>query len=390
MSAIVTNAESSIGLAVIRSLGRNNVDATVASCEEHAISFHSKYCKEKIIYPQISNKNKFIKSLEVIVKKGNYDVLFPIREDIIPIISYHRDRFKKYTKIPLVEHEKLNIAFDKSETLKIAMQNNIPHPKTYFVESVKEVKKIGNKLEYPVVIKPRISSGSKGLYYVTSPKELVNRYAEISKEHKNPIIQECISLNGEAYGVEALFNKDSKPRATFVHKRIRQYPITGGPSTLRESIKNEEVEKLGIKLLKALGWYGVAMVEFKIDPRDNKPKLMEINPRFWGSLPLSIASGVDFPYLLYRMALDGDIKKVSNYKIGVKSRLLFADMRYFGSIIQDDYTHLGIEKPDRFKTFLEFMKFYERDLHYDILSFDDFDPFMSEIKRILMRKVKNR
>ena len=243
MSAIVTNAESSIGLTVVRSLGRSNIDVTGASNETDALSFYSKYCKEKIIYPRVINKNEFIKFLENTLKKETHDVLLPIREDIISVISYHRDKFK-HIHIPLTEHEKLIIAFDKAKTLKVAMQNNIPCPDSYFVENITEVKKIGKELEYPVVIKPRISSGSKGLSYVTSYKELVDRYMEISKQHKNPIIQECIPLNSEVYGFEAIFNKDSKPRATFVHKRIRQYPITGGPSTLRESVKNEEIERL--------------------------------------------------------------------------------------------------------------------------------------------------
>ena len=388
MRAIVTNAETSVGLAVIRSLGKNYVDVTTASSEKNAISFYSKYCGDKLMYPTVSNKNGFLLSLENIVKKGGYDVLFPVREDVLHIVSYHRDRFTKYVKIPLVEHERLNIAFDKAETLKIAIQNDIPHPKTYFVEGVTEVKKLMDEIGYPAVIKPRASAGSKGLSYVVSPKELVNTYMKISKKYKNPLIQECIPMKGEIYGVEVLFNKDSKPRATFVHRRIRQYPLTGGPSTLRESVYNPEVEKLGIKLLKALDWYGVGMVEFKIDPRDNKPKLMEINPRFWGSLPLSIAAGVDFPYLLYRMAVDGDIKPVSGYKSGVKCRLLLADIHCLLSLLRDDFTHLGLEKTNRLRACLDFLKFYGRDLHYDIFSLDDPSPGIFETKKIISRKLK--
>ena len=138
-----------------------------------------------------------------------------------------------------------------------------------------------------------------------------------------PLIQESIPRKGEAFGVSALFNKDSKLRAVFVHKRLREYPVTGGPSTLRESVKNPKVQELGLKLLKALDWVGVAMVEFKVDPRDGEPKLMEINPRFWGSLQLAILSGVDFPYLIYRMAKEGDVKPILDYKIGVRCRWMF-------------------------------------------------------------------
>ena len=78
-------------------------------------------------------------------------------------------------------------------------------------------------------------------------------------------------------------------------------------------------------MLRSLKWHGVAMVEFKKDERDNEFKLMEINPKFWGSLALSIRCGVDFPYLAAQMAYTGDIKKAGAYKTGVRYRWLFPD-----------------------------------------------------------------
>jgi biotin carboxylase len=144
---------------------------------------------------------------------------------------------------------------------------------------------------------------------------------------------------------------------------------------------------LGIKLLKALNWYGVAMVEFKMDPRDGKLKFLEINPRFWGSLPLAIASGVDFPYLLYRMAMDGDIEPVLKYKVGVKCRNLIKDVRCWESAMRDNFTHLGL-KIDRVKFTLDFLKFYEKKLHYDLISLDDWMPMVVEIRNFLARKLK--
>ena len=67
------------------------------------------------------------------------------------------------------------------------------------------------------------------------------------------------------------------------------------------------------------------MVEFKKDTRDGQFKLMEINPKFWGSLDLAIAAGVDFPYLAARMAAEGDIDPVEDYRVGVRFRWVFDD-----------------------------------------------------------------
>jgi predicted ATP-grasp superfamily ATP-dependent carboligase len=146
--------------------------------------------------------------------------------------------------------------------------------------------------------------------------------------------------------------------------------------------------ELGTRLLKALGWYGIAMVEFKFDPRDNIPKLMEINPRFWGSLSLPIASGVDFPYLLCKMAIDGDIDIPPVYKSGIKSRWLFyGDIKYLIAVLKGYATPWGYKSPGRIKTLFEFMKFYEKDMVYDFLAWDDLMPGIMKILSPVLNKV---
>jgi predicted ATP-grasp superfamily ATP-dependent carboligase len=84
----------------------------------------------------------------------------------------------------------------------------------------------------------------------------------------------------------------------------------------------EEAERL----LEGLKWHGVAMVEFKHDARDGVPKLLEVNGRFWGSLQLSVDAGVDFPHLLYRQAIDGDVEPVLTYRSGVRLRWWLGDL----------------------------------------------------------------
>jgi predicted ATP-grasp superfamily ATP-dependent carboligase len=162
-----------------------------------------------------------------------------------------------------------------------------------------------------------------------------------------------------------LFNK-GETRAIFTHKRIREYPESGGPSTLRESVRYPEIEEHATRLLKKLNWHGVAMVEFRIDARNNEPKLMEINPRFWGSLQLAVYSGVDFPYLFYQMAMKGDVEPVMDYEIGKRVRwLLMGDILWFLTV------------KNKLKLLPEFLRFWG--MGYDILSFDDPLPAVGAI-----------
>ena len=113
----------------------------------------------------------------------------------------------------------------------------------------------------------------------------------------------------------------------FTHKRLREYPVSGGPSTLRVSVIRQDLEEYTKMIMDALSWHGVAMVEFLVSSRNNIPYFMEINPRYWGSLRLPIVSGIDFPYYHYLMARSENFNKMVRYKTGIKARwLLFGDI----------------------------------------------------------------
>jgi predicted ATP-grasp superfamily ATP-dependent carboligase len=323
MNVLITDANKRVALYALRSLGKRGIDVTAAEIEtiQQPIGFYSKYCRNKILTPQHKD-DKYAKVLLELSRK--FDVLIPISTESLIPISKHIDEFNAITKVPIPRYESLEIAVDKKKTLEFAQQNGLSIPQTFSPRDEEELRVLSKELNYPSVIKIREGSGAKGVLYANSPSDLIYKYKSLQNVDEYPLIQEYIK--GSGYGVFALFNRNSKPRAVFVHRRIREYPISGGASTFCESVKDTEILNCGLKLLEKLKWYGLAMVEFKMDANDNKPKLMEINPRFWGSMPLAIASGVDFPYLLYKMAIDGDIKSSTSYKTGVRTRFLFADL----------------------------------------------------------------
>ena len=196
--------------------------------------------------------------------------------------------------------------------------------------------------------------------------DLPAAYHKIHRRFPFPLIQERIPPEGEAFGLAALLDGGGEVKASFAYRRLREYPVRGGPSTLRESVHHPQIEELGIRLLRSLQWYGVAMVEFKVDPRDNQPKLMELNPRFWGSLALAIHAGVDFPYLLYKMVMGQEFEPVLEYELGVRCRwLLPGDILHF------------LTNPNRFHLKPSFFQF--RGMPYDIISHDDPMPTLGRL-----------
>ena len=324
MKVFITDAGYKHTLGAVRALGKRGIYVIAGSSYKHSQSFYSKYCKKRVIYPDARKEDEFINFMLNYIRNNGIDVLHPIGYFATTVLSKHKDKFSPYIRIPIADYDSMKIASDKYRTMELAKNLGIKIPKM-FDENDDTIE------NFPVVIKGlKESAGS--IHYVNSFKELSKFKTEDS------IVQEYIP--GEGYGFFALFNK-GKVRAIFMHRRVREYPITGGPSTVAESIYDEKLKELGLKLLESLNWHGVAMVEFKKDARDGEFKLMEINPKFWGSLDLAIASGVDFPYLAVKMAVDGDIEPVFEYETGIKFRWLFPD----------DFLHL-FANPSSVKAFI--------------------------------------
>jgi len=236
--------------------------------------------------------------------------------------------------------------------IQIAMENGIACPKTYFFADLDEI--VSAIQQYPVVVKPSRRHGV-GIAICDTVSDLKENYVNMTEKYGSCIVQEFIPNGGE-FGVYTLFDFNSEPIALTVKKRIRTRYNYGGVSTLRETVKNEELIQIAFNLLKKIKWSGAAMVEFRIDSRDKTPKLIEINPRFWGSLQLSIESRVDFPYLLYQLMIHDDPPRNLNYKERVKSCWLFGDITGF------------FQNSNKFDIIRDV---FRSNIHYDIISLSD-------------------
>jgi predicted ATP-grasp superfamily ATP-dependent carboligase len=382
-SVLITDPGGTQGaLSIVRSLGRRNVATTLLTQERLVPALFSRWHSERVYCPSsLDNLEGFMTNLLRIARSGKYITVFPMGDNSLLPISEHRDQLAPYLKLALPSHESVVKALDKSQTLKAAEEIGIPTPKTFCPRNLTEAKDISTKIQYPAVIKPRWSCvwerNGKALYsrpyYVNSASDLLSTYAKVDKNFPAPLIQEYVP--GYNISVGLLFDR-GEPKATCFIRVYRTIPITGGTGVLRESVAPDPtLLRYSSDLLKRLHWYGVAEVEFRVDSRDLTPKLMEVNARFWGSMNVAIQSGVDFPYLLYLLAIGKQVRPVFNYRIGVKYRWLDGDEQNLRTILKGKQRLINLEPPNKLNAVLCFLKFYEKNIHYDGFTVSDPLPF---------------
>jgi predicted ATP-grasp superfamily ATP-dependent carboligase len=317
----ITDAADRISLSIARSLGKKGIEVTAGDSTGLSLTRFSKYCARFVKYPSPKEKpEEFLAWMRGHLKTNKYDVLLPVDDIPLLIISKNKEELSRYCRIPIADIGTVMKARNKKQTLEIAIANGIDCPRTCFVENLSQLQDVANNIAYPALIKPQESSGARGIVTVKNKEELISKYLEVHDLYRWPLVQELIPSPLEKYCASYLFDEKGKCIASFLQNTIRQF---NGADSYSIGIYDESILEFGERLLKLLRWRGVALVEFVRDLRDGRFKLLEINPRFWSSLELAIVSGVDFPYLLYRMAIENSIEKQVDYDPGVMFNWLF-------------------------------------------------------------------
>ena len=282
----------------------------------------SKYIRNLIsIPPAREDSDDYAQALVEFLKTHPYDMILPFGNDANHAVNRAQDELRKYTRLLTPSRRSHEIAYDKQAPAQHCRKVGIAAPATFFDYAETDLPAIANSLRYPVVIKARSGSGVKtGLRYATNQSELMAKYRELSSlndaseavQYANPIIQEFIP----GYVHDAcLLMENGRTLAILTQTRQLMYPITGGVGAINYTTHDAELREVAIRLMESLGWTGPAQVEFKYDQRDKKYKLVEINPKLWGTLDLSIQSGVSFPVLI-RNLLMGEKVSQPSYEAG--------------------------------------------------------------------------
>lgn len=303
MKILVTDGDYKHTLGIVRSLGRQGHHVSVLARGPRELATRSRFCSSVEFAPNLTMEN-YREIILQILTRSRYDLLMPVGYASTLALARNKDEITSLTRMEMAEASQIEFAADKRRIQEFALKIELHAPATIYPESFEEAQDWSNKLDYPLVLKPVNESYPKSIRLVRHRREFARSFESLCRPGRSnskelPMIQSFIE--GYGCGFFALYQNGVCKRV-FMHRRIREHPPGGGGSCCAESIYDPVLKEAGMRLLDSMKWHGVAMVEFRYDIRHHEYKLLEVNPKFWGSLDLALAAGADFPRYLCQVA----------------------------------------------------------------------------------------
>lgn len=340
---LVLDSETQSGLSLIRSLGDHGVPVIAASSEEPALGMVSRASSGRFVHPDPEEDcSAFIDALLSHLDTHDYFAIIPVSDQTTALVANHKSELEATgTVVATEDWPTFSKTYDKAKTFDFVNDIDVPIPATVAPQTVSNLEDRSDELRFPVVVKSRSKSiwgDDESLHlfrvlpddYVHTEEELLERYRSLHPSDGvlaayPPIVQEVI--DGETTTTTVLAD-EGDILAYFQERRLRTFPAVGGNSTLLTGIFSPKMLAYATRVIEKLGWTGPAQVEFMRTPT-GEYYLIEVNGRYWGSLPLAIKSGVDFPWLHYRL-LCGKPQEVDvPYRTDiVQRRLLYGDAKW--------------------------------------------------------------
>lgn len=272
----------------------------------------SKFCAGSFTYPDpFTEEEAFISTLQKKVEELHPKVLLPTHDESV-IIMRHRDKFPKDLIIPYESSEKLLLLSHKLKSTTLAKSCGLSVPEIY--QNIDDIKK------FPVVFKTAIGNSAKGVYFPKNKEELLL----LIKKHKDSeiLIQEWI--DGTDYSVDCV-RWDNFCKTSVYHALVTK-TNGGGTSTQREIVHLPQLEDEAQKLLNAVDFHGVCGLDFRYNPKEKKIAYIETNARFTGGIATPVAAGFDIPWIIYKLATEGEYKEPIHIRIGTRTKWILGDI----------------------------------------------------------------
>lgn len=335
LPAVVLGIDTPIGLAIIRELGSRGVKVVGLGRSAGALGMSSRFLHEGQV--RAIGETALIEQLVGLGQALDAACLFAISETDITLLNRHRARLGAF-RLMFADEARMTRVLNKELTYAAAARVGVRVPRTEQVASIAEVIALGGELRFPVVLKWANPTDVVAILddaglaldktrYCNSAAELTAYLQPYQQVGLYPLIQEY--CGGYGLGQFILMHKGQSHYA-FQHRRVHEWPPEGGFSSLCESVPlgtHQALMAQSIALLRTLEWEGIAMVEYRHNPATGESALMEVNGRFWGSLPLACHAGASFPWLSYSLLGRGHPVSQGGYRGGMRCRFMIPETK---------------------------------------------------------------
>ena len=312
MVAIVTDVHYRMSLALIRELDQSGVEVITCEREGHrdsrsspALGALSRHASRHVWLPE----EGYLEGLwelcrEIGLGRECRPALLPVGAATLGQVAAARERFQEVCGLCVPAAGQLDLLNSKERLAALAEELRIPVPKGFYRREGEDTDAFLARIPLPCAVKPvcgeKLGLTAAARYaIVRTPGELAAAFARFRDlAGEDPVVQEY--LPGGALGCSVLA-RSGQAMAAICHQRVREYPVSGGPSSCCQCVEREDIRTYAARLTAETGLTGLAMFEFKED-RDGAPRLLECNPRVWGTFPLTRVSGSGIPLLWCALA----------------------------------------------------------------------------------------
>jgi predicted ATP-grasp superfamily ATP-dependent carboligase len=398
--AILLGADTPIGLTIIRELGEHGVPVHAVARSRDGIGLYSKWTSGRYLRPH--DDNSTIDLLNWIATEQGAAFLLAVSEKDLLFVRGAADagRFPGLRAL-VPPATQLAIVNDKNATYAAAGKVGVPVPATWQPRDGPAIEQMPEGLTFPCVLKwsnPE-SLGHRfadlGIpilkaEYCYDPAELQQALARYAPLGRYPLVQEFCPGAGLGH---MIFLHRGEALLRLQHRRISEWPPEGGISTVCETLPlsaNSELLARSERLLREIGWQGAAMVEYRLDPRTGRAALMEINGRFWGSLPLAYHAGVHFAWYTYAVLGLGIRPDPPAYWAGIRCRYMMPETRRILTLLRrrglTQNRELSLSVPAEI---LEYVRqFFRSGTRYYVLTARDPRPFLADMAFVIAKSLR--
>jgi D-aspartate ligase len=308
--AVVIDLQSMAGLQSARILAQRGIPVIGVGSDPENSFCRTRVC-ERVLFTDTTSE-ALIETLEALGPElSEPAVLVLCADEAVDLVSRHRERLKAWFHIVLPDHDTVATLMDKVSFYRLAQERGLAIPPTRFLESRADAEAAARELTFPCVVKPPAKSplwtrnAKHKVFRVETPGALLSLYDRVARFAPSLVVQEWIAGGeGNLFSCNAYFDADSRPLATFVARKIRQWPPETGVSALGEEVRNDEVLAETIRVFQAAGFRGLGYLEMKRDDRTGRHYIIEPNVgRATGRSAIAEAGGVELLQTLYCDAL---------------------------------------------------------------------------------------